>query len=116
MRVSGGCIRMFPEDIESLYAQVPVGTPVRIIEQSHAVGRWRGVPYLQVFGAAGGSNEAGETHTPLVEALLARVPRGAIDWDKVMRMVSERRNLALPITPRSPGLEAIIEAAPLSQR
>jgi hypothetical protein len=89
---------------------------VRIIEQGHAVGRWRGVPYLQVFGAAGGTNEEGETHTPLVEALLARVPRGAIDWDKVMRMVSERRNLAVPITPRSPALEAILEAAPLSQR
>jgi L,D-transpeptidase ErfK/SrfK len=116
MRVSGGCIRMFPEDIQSLYAQVPVGTPVRIIEQGHAVGRWRGVPYLQVFAAAGDASEEGDTHTPLVEALLARVPRGAIDWDKVMRMVSERRNLALPITPRSPALEAIIDAAPLSQR
>jgi L,D-transpeptidase ErfK/SrfK len=111
MRVSGGCIRMYPEDIESLYAQVPVGTPVRIVDESYAVGRLRGVPYLQVFADNRENRAEGESHTPLVQALLARVPRGAIDWDKVMRAAAERRSLALPITPRSPGLESVIEGA-----
>jgi L,D-transpeptidase ErfK/SrfK len=112
MRVSGGCIRLYPQDIASLYAQVPVGTPVRIIDQGYAVGRLRGVPYLQVFPASGKQAEDGLDHTPLVEALLARAPRGAIDWDRVMQFASERRNLAAPITPRAPTVEALIEAAP----
>jgi len=112
MRVSGGCIRMYPEDIQSLYPQVPVGTPVRIIEQGYAVGRLRGVPYLQVFANASATAEEGESHTPLVEALLGSVPRGAIDWDRVMRAATARRNLALPITPRSPTLDQLITAAP----
>ncbi|HBD4836153.1 TPA: L,D-transpeptidase, partial [Legionella pneumophila] len=30
-KVSAGCIRMLPEDIEHLYSLVSVGTPVRII-------------------------------------------------------------------------------------
>ena len=30
MRVSHGCIRLYPEDIESLFQQVPVGTPVLV--------------------------------------------------------------------------------------
>ena len=111
MRVSGGCIRMYPEDIESLFAQVPVGTPVRIIDAGYAVGRLRGVPYVQVFAGNREGGEEGESHTPLVQALLERVPRGAIDWDKVMRAAAERRNLALPITPRSPSVEAVIKAA-----
>jgi len=37
-RVSAGCIRMFPEDIKSLFTMVPVGTPVKIINQPYKLG------------------------------------------------------------------------------
>ena len=40
MRVSHGCIRMYPEDIEALFPLVPSGTPVRIINQPFKAG-WR---------------------------------------------------------------------------
>lgn len=33
MRVSHGCIRMLPDDIEDLIYRVPVDTPVRLINQ-----------------------------------------------------------------------------------
>jgi L,D-transpeptidase ErfK/SrfK len=38
MRVTHGCIRMYPEDIASLYPQIPVGTPVRIVNQAIKLG------------------------------------------------------------------------------
>lgn len=38
MRVTHGCIRMFPEDIEALFENVPVGTPVRIVNQPYKIG------------------------------------------------------------------------------
>ncbi|MEL7310674.1 MAG: L,D-transpeptidase family protein [Pseudomonadota bacterium] len=38
MRVTHGCIRMFPEDIESLFPMVPVKTPVRIVNQPVKMG------------------------------------------------------------------------------
>ncbi|MBF7053218.1 L,D-transpeptidase family protein [Halomonas sp. KAO] len=38
MRVSRGCIRMFPEDIESLFERVPSGTRVNIIDQPFKTG------------------------------------------------------------------------------
>ncbi|MDY7115263.1 L,D-transpeptidase family protein [Halomonas sp. SSL-5] len=38
MRVSRGCIRMFPQDIESLYERVPSGTRVNIIDQPFKAG------------------------------------------------------------------------------
>ena len=41
MRVSAGCVRMYPEDIEMLFAQVPVGTQVQIINQPIKLG-WLG--------------------------------------------------------------------------
>lgn len=48
MRVSHGCIRLYPEDIEELYDIIPVGTSVRIIEKPIKVG-WRdGILFLEV--------------------------------------------------------------------
>jgi len=41
MRVTHGCIRMFPEDIEYLFGQVGVNTPVRIINEPVKMG-WNG--------------------------------------------------------------------------
>lgn len=41
MRVTHGCIRMFPEDIEYLFGQVGIDTPVRIINEPVKVG-WDG--------------------------------------------------------------------------
>lgn len=48
LAVSQGCIRLFPESIAWLIEQVPVGTPVRIVDQPVRTG-WRdGVLYLEI--------------------------------------------------------------------
>ena len=54
MRVSHGCIRMFPEDIESLFKAVEPGTSVTIVNQPYKLGWGRDGLYL-------------EAHPPLVE-------------------------------------------------
>ncbi len=41
MRVTHGCIRMYPEDIAKLYPMVSVGTPVRLVNQPVKLG-WVG--------------------------------------------------------------------------
>ena len=48
MRVSHGCIRMLPEDIARLFPQVPVGTPVNIVNQPIKAGWYGGKLYLEV--------------------------------------------------------------------
>ena len=67
MRVSRGCIRMFPEDIESLYERVPSGTRVNIIDQPFKAG-WSddGVLYAQSFPPLE-ENEA--SFEPLINAV-----------------------------------------------
>ncbi|MCD1586199.1 L,D-transpeptidase family protein [Halomonas sp. IOP_14] len=52
MRASRGCIRMHPEDIESVFWRVPVGTQVNIIDSPIKVG-WgeEGNRYIQAFTA-----------------------------------------------------------------
>lgn len=48
MRVSHGCIRMLPEDIENLFPDIPIGTPVRIINQPAKAGWYGGELYLEI--------------------------------------------------------------------
>ena len=48
MRVTHGCVRMYPEDIESLFGQVRVGTRVEIVDQPVKFG-WSGnLLYMEV--------------------------------------------------------------------
>jgi L,D-transpeptidase ErfK/SrfK len=53
-RASHGCIRLYPEDIKTLFAQVRVSTPVWIIDQPYKLGRDRAGLLL-------------EAHAPIVE-------------------------------------------------
>jgi L,D-transpeptidase ErfK/SrfK len=55
MRVTHGCIRLFPEDIEAMYKTVPIGTQVRIVNQPYKLG-WGPDSSLYL-----------EAHTPLSE-------------------------------------------------
>ncbi len=47
-RVSAGCIRMFPDDIEYLFRMVPVGTPVRVINEPVKIGKQDGTWVVQI--------------------------------------------------------------------
>jgi len=38
MRASHGCIRLYPEDIEALFGQIPIGTRVRVVNQPYRFG------------------------------------------------------------------------------
>ncbi len=48
MRVSHGCVRMYPEDIETLFPEVKVGLPVYIVNQPVKVGWWNKKIYIEV--------------------------------------------------------------------
>ena len=47
MRVSHGCIRLYPEDIAALFDRVKVGTAVNIINEPYKIGEADGVLYLE---------------------------------------------------------------------
>ena len=53
-RVSRGCIRMYPQGVERLFAEIPVGTPVTAVNQLVKLGWHMGELYLEAqpdFGA-----------------------------------------------------------------
>jgi L,D-transpeptidase ErfK/SrfK len=47
MRVSHGCVRLYPENIELLYSMVSVGEPVMIINEPYLAGWRNGELYLE---------------------------------------------------------------------
>ncbi len=83
MQVTHGCIRLFPEDIEFMFREVPVGTPVRIVNQRVKAGWDRGVLYVEVHHPlAGDDPQAAADETQLTRAIVAATARqhAKIDW------------------------------------
>lgn len=100
MRVSHGCIRLYPEDIEALFERVPSGTPVAIVDQPVLAG-WHGDDlYLEVHRPlAEDTRDLLAEATRRLEAALAERD----DLDVVLnealvaRIVDERRGMPFPV-------------------
>lgn len=48
MRVTHGCLRMYPEDIEKLFEDIPVGTPVLLINEPIKLGWFAGTLFVEL--------------------------------------------------------------------
>lgn len=93
-----GCIRLAPEDIASLFAQVPVGTPVTIVYEPVLLARLPdGKLYLEVhpdiYGKAGDPLEA------VKQLAAASNVESVIDWQEVREIIVARRGLAQELSP-----------------
>ena len=114
MRVSHGCVRLYPEDIERLFGEVAVGTDVRIINQPYIAG-WRdGRLYLEAHAPlAEDAKRLQGSLAPMEQALQAAggdAP-GAVDWQKAQEVAREARGLPVPVAPGSPSMEKVIADA-----
>lgn len=98
MRVTHGCIRMFPEDIELLYPRVEVNTRVQIVNQPFKMG-WLGEDlYLEVHrpldeGASNGSDSLTAVTQLYVQATRER--DASIDWKRVDAVYRDK--LGIPV-------------------
>ena len=103
MQVTHGCIRMYPEDIERMYKEVPVGTPVRIVNQPYKAGWHQNVLYLEVHPLLDGTpDEAHRDKTPLTNVLVAATrnrPDYPINWEEVQDVDIEARGVPSPVGP-----------------
>ena len=98
MRVTHGCIRMFPEDIEALYDDVPVGTPVRIVNQPVKLGRSGTDYYLEAHPLLDEARQDDKTSimTELTRAYVAAIEEGQgdrFDWEMAERVVINSRGI-----------------------
>lgn len=90
MQVSHGCIRMYPEDIEQLFPNVPVKTPVKIVNQPFKVGWLDNDLYLEVHAK---DESMAMSPVEVIPASIANAQGVNVDWDEVRRAINENTGL-----------------------
>jgi L,D-transpeptidase ErfK/SrfK len=101
MRASHGCIRMMPEDIEYLFQQIPVGTPVRIVSETAKVGWFGGKLYLEIHepleeDRVGRAELLSRALKLIDEAQAIRMVE--LDEDAISRALTERTGMPVAIS------------------
>lgn len=114
MRVTHGCVRMYPEDIASLYPKIPVGTPVRIVNEPYKFG-WHGDElWLEVHPPLTEDDDevaAERSLTALIEAYV-RATAGSeaeVDWAEMERVQAVADGIPVRVGHRSPAPETLAE-------
>lgn len=100
MRVSHGCIRLYPEDIESLFKQVTVGTRVQIVNQPYKVGLRGGDIYLEAHPYLPiDANEFRDNLTSVVRMIVEMTTENGytVDWDLARKVIEEHEGIPVKI-------------------
>jgi L,D-transpeptidase ErfK/SrfK len=88
-----GCIRLLPENIASLFEEVPIGTPVKIVYEPVLLARLAdGEYYLEVHPDV--YRKAGNPLETVRQMAEAAGADSMIDWREVRKAIRERRGLA----------------------
>ncbi|OGT22228.1 MAG: hypothetical protein A3C55_00945 [Gammaproteobacteria bacterium RIFCSPHIGHO2_02_FULL_42_13] len=100
-RVSSGCIRMYPEDIEHLFNAVKIDTPVLVDNQPYKVGRLHGHLYFEVHPVLEEDFESLETEKIIADHLINEYitdKSTKIDWHKVDWMLKKHSGIPSQIS------------------
>ncbi len=114
LRISHGCIRLYPEDIAELFPQTQVGTPVTIVNQPYLAGWREGQAFVQIHRPL---DQKGKILKKLWHALKKRLEEyesrtgKPIDWQRVERAVADARGIPLPVLRSSPSWDDYLAQA-----
>lgn len=100
MRVSHGCLRLYPEDIRSLIAVVPKGTSVHIVEQPYKFGRENNVLFMEAHEPA--VNNKIQNGINLTPVILGAVQSGAgqlssEEWEHIVSLAGQHTGVPTPL-------------------
>jgi len=114
MRVSHGCIRMNPEDIEWLFPQVPVGMPVQIVNQPLLVGRSGAELFVEAH--PGLEEDTTRRTAPLLKDIEKRLAAAGlagttVDYERVARIAADKRGYPVSIMLQGHDQVAAVESA-----
>jgi L,D-transpeptidase ErfK/SrfK len=114
MRVSHGCIRLYPENIEVVFEQVAIGTKVEIVNQP-VLAAWNDdMLFLEAHPALDEDERDQNVEAQaIIEATMSAQgqPMTTIDQDLVTQVLSERRGIPFPVSRFGPAPDAYIASA-----
>jgi L,D-transpeptidase ErfK/SrfK len=114
MQVTHGCMRLYPEDIETLYGMVSVGTPVTIVNQPYKWGWHEGRLLIEVHPPLQEDAVDPPTLTDLTR-LIVEATREAplpIDWIGAERAWREARGIPTEVSAAGEAAIARAVSAP----
>ena len=121
MRASHGCIRLYPEDIATVFPMLPIGTKVTVVNQPTLHRIQDGRLYVQSFPPHEEHPEAkaaakGQRFTKQLQAKMAKLAEQAelqVDWALVEQVVHASQGIAVPVSQPSFGLDTYLASARL---
>lgn len=123
-RVSSGCIRMYPEAIIDLFPQVDIGAPVTIVNQPIKAAWIDNELFIEAHPTmkqadimeADGGLPTYEVSTDELGVILQAAGEWhtAVDWQKVRRIIRERRGYPIAVAAKTVGAEDASGAAPVA--
>jgi L,D-transpeptidase ErfK/SrfK len=119
MRISHGCVRLYPEDIKLLFNRVPIGVPVTIVNQPYLVGWSDGNIFLEAHKPLEDDNRELMVKLEMHVKYAARkngISDKAVDWNKVAHVIKDARGFPIPILKGSADTETLVLTARLIKR
>lgn len=101
MRVSHGCVRMYPEDIEGLFPKVKVGTPVLITNQPIKLGWFAEKLYIEVHPALDEESLSYEERLSIALDLIEKTNHGQLpllNGLSLKKALTEQNGMPVAIT------------------
>lgn len=117
MRVTHGCLRLYPENIASLFEQVTPGVKVNFVSQPYKIGQAFGVTYLEAHHPL--KEEQGRKAGALGEIARLLASRGVttaqVDWETVRQEIAKPTGMPVAISQQDDVLllDASTETEPL---
>lgn len=123
LRSSHGCIRLYPEDIESFFDMIPIGTQVRVVNQPFLFGWQDGELYMQATGPLEDDSHDGKQAQAdgLPKAQQARIEKQlkshneTLNAELVASLAHEPRGIPVAVSRADASLDEVLASAPKVQ-
>ena len=113
MAITHGCIRMYPEDVASLFPLIPVGTKVYLVNEPVKTAYADGELLLEVHPPVDAQGQSTEPDMELLSQILDKAlgdTTAAIHWDFARDALKAANGMPVIV-----GLQADVEATPAAQ-
>jgi L,D-transpeptidase ErfK/SrfK len=123
LRSSHGCIRLYPEDIEKLFAAVPIGTPVHVVNQPFLFGWHEGRLYMQAYTVLEDDKRNWQKSQPakLTKIMSARLQQqlktsgATVDWTAIEGLSSKPLGIPIAVSGAADTVAGTVSTARLVQ-
>jgi L,D-transpeptidase ErfK/SrfK len=105
LTATNGCLRLYPENVKTLFDDTPVKTPVLIVNQPYLIGQRNGVLYLEAHAPTEESDALESEKLYKKLRTIEKKTQRTLDWKKVREAQAEARGIPVPIFELSQGSE-----------